>query len=188
MQPLKYLHALTLLTTTLGCSALSHGETNADFYLNQNIGFDVPGFKYEQEQYPCNVDELLVEQIVQQGNEQHLKVVATDPKGDIYNKGIPVMAIDINALVLGSDDHNYGAQTNSNLPSVKVTSVLIEKNRFKGGYVQANHSCAIATLKEFTPSSDVLDMGVNVTVCGAVEKCLEDLSKDLVNWADSQLK
>ncbi|MDO3384613.1 hypothetical protein QWI17_02050 [Gilvimarinus sp. SDUM040013] len=188
MKNYESMRAVVFVALLTGFNSFSYGEASTEVYLNENIGFDVEGFKYEQEQYPCEVDKHLVKQIVEQSKAQHLAIEATDTKGDIYDQGIPVLAIDINALVLGADEYNYGAQTHSNLPSVKVTSALIDKNRFKNGYVQANHSCAIASLKEFTPSSDILDMGVNVTVCGAVEKCLKDLSKDVVHWTQSQLK
>ncbi|MDO3381504.1 hypothetical protein [Gilvimarinus algae] len=159
-----------------------------DIYLNENIGFNVEGYKYAQEEFPCEVDKLLVEKILERGQEQQLNIQATNAQGDIYNQGIPVMAIDIEALVLGSDEHSYGTRSHSNLPSVKVTAALIDTSRFSEGFVQARQSCAIATLNEFNPSSNVLDLGSGgVTVCGAIEKCVSDLGKDVVKWAGSQL-
>lgn len=178
----------TLIATVSISATTTLAQEPADIYLNQNIGFNVEGYKYTQKEFPCNVDKLLVEKIVEKGRENNLSILATHADDDIYDKGVPILAVDIISLVLGSDEHNYGKKTDSNLPSVKVTAALIEKSSFNNGYVMANHSCAIATLNEFTPSSNVLDLGSGgVTVCGAVEKCLRDLSNDVIRWSESQL-
>ncbi len=177
--------SLTLAAALMGFCASVQAT---DIYLNENIGFDVPGFNYEQAEYPCNVDKLLVEKIVERAGEVDLIVTPTDTRGDIYNQGIPVLAIDIHALVLGSDEHAYGTKSRSNLPSVRINAALVEKNLFADGYVEARHSCAIATLSEFNPTSNVLDLGSGATtVCDAIDHCLRDLSRDLVSWSQSQL-
>jgi hypothetical protein len=55
--------------------------------------------------------------------------------------------------------------------------------------VIAKHTCAIMTLNEFTPSTNILDMGsTGTTVCSATRKCLRDLSKDVVEWMAPQVK
>ena len=104
----------------------------------------------------------------------------------ISNGVIPVLAIDIEQLVL-NEQFRFGTKSASNLPSVKVTAALIT-GKGEEGFVTAKHSCAIATLNEFTPSSNILDMGTTATVCSAARKCLDDLSKDIVQWIAPQVK
>ncbi|WP_158100530.1 hypothetical protein [Neiella marina] len=55
--------------------------------------------------------------------------------------------------------------------------------------ITAKHSCAISTIQQVSPAvSSVLDMGsYGVTVCSATERCLNDLSKDIVHWVKLQL-
>lgn len=177
------LQGLALMLAGLTC--LCRAET--EVYLNQHIGFDVEGYHYQQKAFPCEMDRRLIRHLIDQGPHDQIRFVATDGTGDIYHQGIPVLAIDINALVL-NEEHVYGTRAHSYLPRVKITSALIEKNRFTEGYVQAQQRCAIATLNELTPSSSVLDLGVSSTICGAVDKCLLDLSKEVTGWVSSQLK
>jgi hypothetical protein len=92
--------------------------------------------------------------------------------------------MDVEQLVLGGEEHTYGTETHSTLPKVQVTAAVIKGKDM----VTAKHTCAIATLREFTPSSSVLDLGTTTTVCAATRKCLKDLSKDIVDWVAPQLK
>ncbi len=152
-------------------------------YLNQNLGFNVEGFKYSQAEFPCNIDQVLVESLIEQGQAQGLNLEAVSSTDKIHNGVIPVIAIDVEQLVLGKK-FKFGTKTASNLPKVQVTAALIQGEQVE----MAKHSCAIATLSQFTPSTSVLDMGTSTRVCTATRKCLKDLSKDIIQWVKPQVK
>lgn len=154
-------------------------------YVNQNLGFNVPGFKYKQSEYPCDIDKVLVSSLVERAKTQGLRFEPVGTAAKIRNGVIPVLAIDIEQLVLGGEGRQFGTKKDSTLPKVQITAALVKG---KDNMVTAKHTCAIMTLNEFTPSSNVLDLGSNgVTVCSATRKCLNDLSKDVVEWVQPQL-
>ncbi|MFO1389221.1 hypothetical protein [Cellvibrio sp.] len=152
-------------------------------YVNKNLGFNVPGYKYKQSGFPCELDKVLVDNLVEQSklNGIRMEPVATADK--IRNGVVPVLLIDVEQLVLG--DRQFGTERDSKLPKVQVTAAVLKGKNM----TTAKHTCAIMTLNEFTSSSDVLDLGSNgVTVCAATRKCLQDLSKDVVQWVEPQLQ
>lgn len=152
-------------------------------YVNKNLGFNVPGYKYKQSGFPCELDKVLVDNLVEQSklNGIRMEPVATADK--IRNGVVPVLLIDVEQLVLG--DRQFGTERDSKLPKVQVTAAVLKGKNM----TTAKHTCAIMTLNEFTPSSNVLDLGSNgVTVCAATRKCLQDLSKDVVQWVEPQLQ
>lgn len=154
-------------------------------YVNKNLGFNVKGFKYKQSEFPCDIDKVLVENLVEQAHTNGIRMEPVSTADKIRNGVIPVLAIDIEQLVLGGEERQFGTKQTSNLPKVQVTAALVKGDNM----VTAKHMCAIVTLNEFTPSSDVLDLGSNgVTVCAATRKCLKDLSKDVVEWIEPQIQ
>jgi hypothetical protein len=179
--------ALALPLQVLAAPEASSPDAKAPLvYVNQNVGFNVKGYKYKQSEFPCNIDKVLVGNLVDRSrtNGIRLEPVATIDK--ITNGVVPVLAIDVEQLVLGGDKRQFGTKQSSNLPKVQVTVALIKG---KDDMVTAKHTCAIMTLNEFTPSTNVLDLGGNgVTVCSATEKCLKDLSKDVVEWMSPMVK
>lgn len=154
-------------------------------YINQNIGFNVKGYNYKQSEFPCDIDKILVSNIVDQAKRDGIRVEPIGTADKILNGVIPVVAIDIEQLVLGSEERQFGVKQSNTLPKVQVTVALIKG---KDDMVTAKHTCAIMTLNEFTPSTNVLDLGNGVTVCSATRKCLKDLSKDVVEWVSPQVK
>ncbi|MFT5085402.1 MAG: hypothetical protein ACI9Y1_003463 [Lentisphaeria bacterium] len=188
---IHYLSLTAILSclSTLSSAETPNSEAATNIYLNENLGFNVEGYKYAQSEYPCDIDRVLVEKIIQHGKSNGLNIEAVGTADKIHNASIPVLAIDIETLVLGEErKRKYGAdRIRSNLPSVRVTAAIFDKS-LKGGLVSAKHSCAIASLKEFNSSSNILDMGTyGVTVCSATHKCLNDLSSDIVRWTTSQV-
>jgi hypothetical protein len=160
----------------------------AEILLNQNIGFNVEGFKYEQAQYPCDIDEVLVDSLVKRSKRVGLNMKTVSTAKEIQNATLPLLALDIDSLVLGNKKHNYGTRTSKILPSVTVTAALVDK-RLPGGSITAKHSCSIASLRSFTHSTDVMDMGTyGVTVCTATRKCVYDLSKDIIKWVGESVQ
>ncbi len=185
-RPLLIMPTLALVLT-FGLSAATVAEPDPrHIYLNENLGFNVKGYNYAQSEFPCNLDKVLVEQIVQRGKKQGLKIEAVTAAEILKNAERPVLAIDIDALVL-NENFAFGTRTHSNLPSVRITAALI-KDQSADGFTTAKHSCAIATLNELTPSTNVLDMGTyGKTVCSVTHRCLKDLSRDIVQWVEPQL-
>lgn len=173
----------TLLSLSiLSTFAVVAGEEKPLVYINQNFGFNVPGFKYAQSELPCNIDKNLVQMLVKDGEKSGLQMEAVNTAEKIHNGSTPVLVIDIEQLALGKD-YSYGTTASDNLPKVQVTAGIIMGKELS----TAKHTCAIATLNELTPSSDVLDLGVNLSVCDATQKCLRDLSKDIVEWVVPQV-
>ncbi|MEY4588895.1 MAG: hypothetical protein RL497_971 [Pseudomonadota bacterium] len=153
-------------------------------YLNEHIGFNVKGFKYTQNAFPCEVDKNLVASLLEQGKQQKIPLEAAGTADKLRNGVIPVIAVDIEQLALGKEGFNYSRSKNNSLPMIQATAAV-----FKGKeLVTSKHTCAFATLNEFTPSSSVLDLGTTTTVCMAMQKCVKDLSKDIMSWAASELK
>lgn len=191
---MKLLHIkLSLLISMFTCPLLVTAASepaplgaNAPLvYVNQNIGFNVKGYKYKQSEFPCEIDKVLVSNLVEraQGDGIRLEAVATTDK--IRNGVIPVLAVDIEQLVLGGKERQYGVKQDMSLPKVQITVALIKGEDM----VTAKHTCAIMTLNEFSPSTNVLDLGnTGTTVCSATRKCLRDLSKDVVEWMSPQVK
>lgn len=154
-------------------------------YINRNIGFNVKGYKYKQSEFPCDIDKVLVSNLVDQAKSDGIRLEPVATADKILNGVVPVVAIDIEQLVLGNEERQFGTKQSNPLPKVQVTVALIKG---KDDMVTAKHTCAIMTLNEFTPSTDVVDLGTGVTVCSATRKCLKDLSKDVVAWVSPQVK
>lgn len=177
MKIYRFIGAFTLPMLT------AHAVAEPQAYINENFGFNVPGYKYSQAEYPCDIDKHLVSLMVEQAKKSGLVLEPAKTADKLRNNVIPVVAIDIEQLVLGSKEYSYGATGSSTLPKVQVTAAVIKGQDL----TTAKHTCAIATLNELTPSSNVLDLGTNATVCSATRKCLKDLSKDIVEWVAPQL-
>ena len=155
-------------------------------YVNKNIGFNVKGYKYKQSEFPCDIDKTLVSNLIDRAQTQGIRLESIGTRDKILNGVVPVLAIDIEQLVLGGENRQFGTKRDSNLPKVQITAALVKN---KDSIVTAKHTCAIMALNEFTPSSNVTDLGsTGATVCSATRKCLQDLSKDVVEWIEPQIK
>ena len=158
--------------------------SEADVYINQNIGFNVEGYNYNQPALPCDIDKSLVELIINKSKKESIDMEAVITTEKIHNGKIPVISIDIEQLVL-SKDHIYGKQTDFNLPKLQITVGII-----KGEDLQtAKHTCAVAsTSSEHIMHTDVVKYNqAGVSICGEAQKCLDDLSADVVQWLKPQL-
>ncbi|RYY73838.1 MAG: hypothetical protein EOO52_17715 [Gammaproteobacteria bacterium] len=183
---MKYFLMMLALTPLLTLAAEEQPLTpNSPLvYVNQNIGFNVKGFKYKQSEFPCNIDKAMVEDLVDKAKTQGLRFEPVSTAAKIRNGVVPVLLIDVEQLVLGSE-HQFGTKQSSALPKIQITAALLKGKEM----ATAKHTCAIMSLNEFTPSSNVLDLGSNgVTVCDATQKCLKDLSKDVVEWIEPQIR
>lgn len=176
---------LALLMPLTVAAESSSSSTKAPLvYVNKHIGFNVKGYNYAQKEYPCNIDKVLVENLVERAQKDGINLEPVGTLDKIQNGVVPVLAIDIEQLVL-KDDVKFGVKQEGSLPKVQVTAALIKN---KDNFVTAKHTCAIMTVNEFTPASDVTDLGTyGVSVCAATRKCLKDLSKDVVEWIEPQV-
>jgi hypothetical protein len=156
----------------------------AKVYLNESVGFNVKGYKYTQKTFPCEVDKKLIVSLLDQGKKQNLPMELVGTPEKLRNGTIPVLAVDIEQLALGKEGFNFSRSKNNSLPMIKATAAIITG----GNVVSSKHTCAFATLSEFTPASSVLDLGTATTVCRAMRKCVGDLGKDIMTWAESELK
>lgn len=178
---------LALLLPTFALADTNELGANAPLvYINKNLGFNVKGFKYKQSEFPCDIDQTLVTDLIDQAKNEGIRLESIGTADKINNGVIPVLAIDIEQLVLGGDARQFGIKQESNLPKVQITAALVKS---KDKIVTAKHTCAIATLSEFAPASNATDLGTyGITVCKATHKCLKDLSKDVVEWIEPQIK
>ncbi|MDU0355253.1 hypothetical protein RS130_16280 [Paraglaciecola aquimarina] len=186
---MKYSHLIgaTALIFMTGSTGASTDSTS--LYLNRDLGFNVEGYNYQQKEFPCDVDKVLVKDIVARGTKQNLTIETVATGDSIPQSTAPILAIEIDHLNLGKKGFNFGNTKAKNaLPSMKVTVGLI-RNEEQGGTLLAEHSCAILTLNQVSPAnSSILDMGTyGLSVCDVTHKCLTDLSHDIVDWVTTQL-
>jgi hypothetical protein len=165
-------------------AAITAAAGGPKVYINEHIGFNVEGFKYAQKTFPCDIDKNLVAGLLEQGQKLNIPVEAVGTADKLRNGVIPIIAVDIDQLALGKKGFNYGKQKDRSLPMIQATAAVIKGDNL----VTSKHTCAFATLNEFTPSSNVLDMGTTTTVCKAMRRCVGDLSKDIMTWASTELK
>lgn len=165
-------------------SSIQAEETKSLVYINKNIGFNVDDYKYQQPTFPCDIDKNLVDLIITQSDKSNLKMESIDSADKIRNGTIPVVLIDIEKLVLG-EEHKYGETGNSNLPKIQITAGFL-----KGKDMQtAKHTCAIALLNDSISTTELITKNrAPVAKCDAVNKCLKDISKDVVEWLKPQMK
>lgn len=181
---MKKLIPITLICLCTFSSNIQANDTKPLVYINKNIGFNVDDYKYQQPSFPCDIDKNLVDLMISQSDKSDLKMQSVETADKIKNGTIPVVLIDIEKLVLG-EEHKYGETSNSNLPKIQITAGIL-----KGEVLQtAKHTCAIATLRDPVLFTDVI---VNdrppVAKCEAVNRCLKDISKDVVEWLKPQVK
>lgn len=180
---IKLIH-ITLISLCVFTTSIHANEKKPLIYINKNIGFNVDDYKYDQPAFPCKIDENLVDLLIDESNKSDIKMESVETADKIRNGTIPVVLIDIEKLVLG-EEHKYGEKANSNLPKIQITAALL-----KGQDMQtAKHTCAIPIVNDSLMLTDVITYNrPAVAKCDAVSKCLEDISKDVVEWVKPQVK
>jgi hypothetical protein len=153
-------------------------------YLNKNIGFNALGFKYNQKSFPCDIDKSLITGLVEQSKKRKIPLEVIGTREKVRNGTIPVLSVDVEQLVLAKKGHNYGTKKNGSLPMIRTTAAILKGKNL----ITTKNICTFANLREFTPSSDVLDLGTTTTVCQALRRCAKDLSKDIMTWTVTELK
>lgn len=170
--------SICTLTTTVNAS-----EASPTVYVNQHVGFNVEGYKYDQPALPCDVDKNLVDLLVKNGNKANLSMQAVGTKEEIQNGTVPVVLVDIEQLAL-KHNKSYGKSNNFNLTKIGITAAVLKD----GALTTAKHTCALTSEDNLTmPTDEILLNHANVEVCHEAQKCLEDLSKDVIDWAKPQI-
>lgn len=174
---------ITLISLCIIAPTTNSNELKPLVYINKSIGFNVEGYKYQQPALPCDVDIHLVELMRKRGNKSGLTMEVVEGKEKIKNGTIPVILIDIEQLSL-RQSKTYGESNNFNLPKIQITAGIL-----KGDEIQiAKHTCAMTKEDKFTmPTDKILLNHPNISICSEAQKCLKDLSKDVVFWVKSQL-
>lgn len=184
MKTIINMYLLGVCAISTGISA--HASQNDKLvYINPNLGFNVEGYNYQQPALPCDVDKKLVDLVIKKGGKVNLQIETAETTEKIKNGTVPVVLIDIEELAL-SKEHTYGDESNYLLPKIKITAGLL-----KGKDLQtAKHTCAVAPSDNVAVlSTDIVKYdhpGVNI--CTEVQKCLEGLSGDVVEWLKPQIK
>lgn len=182
---MKKILQVTLIGLCTFTASVSAMDKSSSVYINKGIGFNIEGYNYEQPALPCDVDKKLVELVIAKGNKANLNIEAVETEEKIKNGIVPVVLIDIDELAL-SKDHNYGVGANHLLPKIKITAGVL-----KGEDLQtAKHTCVVArTEHNSTMQGDIVKYNnMNVSMCSEVQKCLEGLSKDVVEWLEPQVR
>lgn len=176
-----------LNVTLIGLGAMvfniNASEQKPLVYVSENIGFNVEGYKYKQAALPCEVDIKLAELLIKTGNKSGLTMEGVTSAEKIRNGKVPVLLIDIEQLSLRQGE-TYGKSKNFNIPKVQITAAVL-----KGEHLEtAKHTCAITSADKFTMPSDSIKLKTpGAPSCAAAKKCLNDLSKDVIEWLKPQV-
>jgi hypothetical protein len=175
---MKKLFNITLLSACALVATVNANEAKPTVYINKNIGFNVEGYKYQQPAYPCDVDNNLVDLLIKESARSGLNMESVDTKEKIDNGSIPVLLIDIEQLTL-RENINYGESKNFNLPKIQITAGIL-----KGKELQTTkQTCVSARADNLTmPTDKIILNHANIQICAEAQRCLEDLSKDVVAW------
>jgi len=186
---MKLQHCFLFICTAWLASSVWAESGKPLIYINENLGFNVKGYNYNQSEYPCDIDKVLVKEIVERGGKSNLRIEPTSSADKLHSGKAPVLAIDVESLALGDEEFTFGTRSDSKMPSVGVTAALIA-DHLPEGLNSDKHHCSIVNSNDLVPNSSVLDMGTyGYTVCDAVQKkCLNHLSQDIVDWILPQLE
>src|SRR5690554_6865422 len=119
------LPALCLSVVGALMSATVWADGTPQIYLNENFGFNVEGYNYTQAEYPCAIDKVLVEKIVERGQSNDLNIEAVSTAEKIHNAEVPVLAIDIDALVLAVKNSPLATAYSAICPAFRAPSARL---------------------------------------------------------------
>lgn len=182
---MKTLLYITLLSLCMVNATTLHAkDSNPLVYVNKHVGFNIEGYNYKQPALPCDVDKRLVELLVKKADNADIDMQIVDSKEKVENGDVPVVLIDFEQLTLG-EDHNYGTEANFNFPKIQINAGVLKNQELQ----TAKHTCAIALSTPSVMPTDVVKYNVPaVSICTEAQKCLEDLSTDVVDWLKPQVK
>lgn len=181
MKTVFYIILITFCTTATNLHAY---EDKPLVYVNKNVGFNIEGYNYQQPALPCDVDKRLIELLVKKANNANINMQVVDSKDKIENGKVPVLLIDIEQLTLG-ENHNYGGEVNVNFPKVQINAGVLKKQKLQ----KAKHTCEIALSTPSVMPTDVVKYNnPAVSACSEAEKCLKELSSDVIDWLKPHVK
>src|SRR5690625_7778202 len=116
------LPALCLSVVGALMSAVVWADGTPQIYLNENFGFNVEGYNYTQAEYPCAIDKVLVEKIVERGQSNDLNIEAGGTAEKTKNAEVPGLPTTIIRLGSAWKNSTFGPDPPTNLPTVWVAS------------------------------------------------------------------
>ena len=148
-------------------------------------GLTYPVINTTQSELPCKIQETMVTELEKKAAGKNIRVERISSADKLATLSGPLLAVDIESLVLGDKEHSYGVKSTNALPAIEITSAYIDKK--SGNYTTKKHQCSYSGLSDFTPTSDITDLGGgNTSVCSATQKCLSKLSTDVIKWVEPQ--
>ena len=110
-----------------GCSRTPSISADAPIvYINTNIGFESESYAYVQPEMICNIDEELIDDIVERGARENIRITPVSG-AEIDYKNHDVLALDLTRLGSGpsSGDSYKGSQI---APTLGILAVYIGGN------------------------------------------------------------
>lgn len=155
-------------------------------YLNNSIGLSIDQLDYNQTEFPCSVDNELVEHIALRSAYKNIRIQEVYTYMEM-EKTDNILALDITELPSGSDINYVGSRTLS--PKLGVSAVYINK---KTGMKNEYTSQCTGTLEMGSYSRTGVGGGEKSTVirsqtsgggiCTEMRRCARKISGEIASW------
>lgn len=171
---------LGVLTSVLLVAACSSAPTvNGDaktVFINENVGFAVKGYSYEQDGLVCDIDNYLINTLVDRAAEKNINLVRVKTAAQ---QG-PLLALDIESLVIGQNKRDY-VGNNAVEPEIGVAAGLLVKGRAPE-LTTISHQCVA-----FSDQVALSNTAGGSSNCSNLNKCARRMSGDIIDWLAPQI-
>ena len=160
-----------------GCSSSPQLSGNAEtVYLNEKVGFQVPGYSYKQDGLVCDLDKALIENLSEKAAERNIRLISTSNVKEL-KVAERLIAIDINELVTINDERSYVGHS-MNEPKLGIMAAYAKKE-----------SEVVITEKSCTAFSNLkgIDSAGDKSMCHQLRNCTKRLSAKVIDWLEPQL-
>lgn len=163
-------------------------------YLNTNIGFSNEAAAYDLNQFVCDIDDKLIEQITKKSASHNIRVIPVDTAIEMEDKE-NLLAIDISELMKPQSSSHQGGSTSA--ASLGIEAVFIHTFNGKKSFTKHQDHCSATLTYSQAPSgrsgysgqTSGASMGsVKGSLCSGMRKCAKSLSGDLSDWLLLQVK
>lgn len=180
---------LSLTLALCGCTSAPELSENAPVvYLNPSVGYDANGYQYAQAEFPCSIDEYLVEKISEQAAHRGIKIIETTSHHDLENSD-NLLAIDITDLP-NTKSHVY-VGSKSTQPKLALSAVFLDRSSADLDIQKKEESCSGTITYNSQPLSESRAGSANTSLitnfCSEMRKCGKQLSKDLSKWLEAHI-
>lgn len=168
---------LASLLLVAACSSTSTVSGNAKtVYINENVGFAVKGYSYEQDGLVCDIDKYLVTALVDKAAAKNINLVRTK----VVSQQGPLLALDIESLVLGQNERAY-IGNNAVEPKIGVAAGLLIKGRAPE-LTAISQQCVA-----FSDQMALSNAAAGGSNCSSLNKCARRMSGDIIDWLAPQI-